>query len=204
VRPPSRRPGWLRRPPRWLLVVVLLLAAVAILGWSRCGISGCPDVSRLGAYQPGGAPVLLRLAEQVVVALSDLPPFVADAFVAVEDKRFLEHDGVDWQRVGGALFANVKAGGIREGSSTLTMQLARNLFAERIPAAQKTLGSTTSTSAAAHAASRRPPSTTSATRRRSCRCARRRCSPHCRRRPPTTTRAATPTAPSNGATSCST
>jgi penicillin-binding protein 1A len=129
--------------------VLLVFAALAGVGWSRCGIAGCPDVSRLGAYQPGGAPLLvdrygeeigeLLLAEQVVVALEELPPFVSEAFLAVEDKRFREHRGVDWRRVGGALFSNVRAGGIREGSSTLTMQLARNLFSERIPAAQKTL-----------------------------------------------------------------
>jgi penicillin-binding protein 1A len=139
----------MRRNARWLLALLFVAMGLLALGWFRCGISGCPDVGRLGAYQPGGAPILvdrygeefgdLALAEQVVVALEDLPPFVGEAFLAVEDQRFRDHGGVDFRRVFGALLANVKAGGIREGSSTLTMQLARNLFSERIPAAQKTM-----------------------------------------------------------------
>jgi penicillin-binding protein 1A len=80
---------------------------------------GCPDVRQLTAYQPGGAPVLLDrhgekfadLApyERVVVSLDSLPPHVANAFIAVEDRRFWKHRGVDWVRVAGAAVANLKA-----------------------------------------------------------------------------------------------
>ena len=61
------------------------------------------------------------------------------AFIAIEDKRFLEHHGVDYRRVMGALVANLRAGGIRQGSSTITMQLAGNLFPERIRRQRQTL-----------------------------------------------------------------
>ena len=142
-------PPLARAPCEGDLLAALAVVALAGLSWQRCGIRGCPDVARLGAYQPDGAPVVLdrygeevgelALTQQVVVELEDLPEHVPEAFLAVEDKRFREHDGVDWRRVGGAFFANVRAGGIREGSSTITMQLARNLFSERIPGEERTL-----------------------------------------------------------------
>jgi len=131
-----------------ILVAALLLGGGVV--WTRCGISGCPDVGRLAAYQPDGAPVVLdrygqevgtlALVQRTIVKLKELPPHVGDAFIAVEDKRFREHHGVDPRRIAGALLANLRAGGIREGSSTITMQLARNLFPEQIPGQNQTLG----------------------------------------------------------------
>jgi penicillin-binding protein 1A len=53
---------------------------------------------------------------------------VRAAFIAVEDRRFRQHHGVDWRGVVRALASNVRAGGVREGASTITMQLARNVF----------------------------------------------------------------------------
>lgn len=65
------------------------------------------------------------------VALSDLPPWVPDAFLAAEDRRFYQHGGLDWQAVGRATMVNLRAGRSVEGASTLTQQLARNLFLSR-------------------------------------------------------------------------
>ncbi len=62
------------------------------------------------------------------VALSDLPPYVPRAFLAAEDRRFYSHDAVDWRAVGRAAVANLRAGRTVEGASTLTQQLARDLF----------------------------------------------------------------------------
>lgn len=69
------------------------------------------------------------------VRLADVPQDLIDAVLAVEDQRFLAHDGLDLRRIGGALLANVRAGGIAEGGSTITQQLAKNLFltADRTP-----------------------------------------------------------------------
>ena len=117
--------------------------------WERCGVVGCPDVGQLVAYQPDGAPALLdRNGEKFgtlapfrreVVPLEALPEYVGEAFLAVEDRRFQDHGGIDWVRVAGAALANLRAGEIVEGSSTLTMQLARNIFPERVPGTEKTL-----------------------------------------------------------------
>lgn len=72
---------------------------------------------------------------RVPVSLARLPHALVDAVLAVEDQRFYQHHGIDLRRIGGALIANVKAGGIEEGGSTLTQQLAKNLFlsADRTP-----------------------------------------------------------------------
>ncbi|MBI1365756.1 MAG: PBP1A family penicillin-binding protein [Alphaproteobacteria bacterium] len=62
------------------------------------------------------------------VAVSDLPPYLVKAFIATEDRRFYEHHGVDFRGTLRAALANFKAGHVVEGGSTITQQLARNLF----------------------------------------------------------------------------
>ncbi|HEY0512542.1 MAG TPA: PBP1A family penicillin-binding protein [Thermoanaerobaculia bacterium] len=152
--PPPRRFDWreLFDDPRRLLALLLALLYATVLffgfSWSRCFFSTCPNVAGLAAFQPGGAPVLvdrngeafadLAPAEREIVALSSLPSLVPQAFLSVEDQRFYEHRGVDWRRVGGAVFANLRAGGFAQGFSTISMQLARNVFPERIPGEQQT------------------------------------------------------------------
>lgn len=61
------------------------------------------------------------------VTLDELPGYVPQAFMAIEDHRFFEHDGVDLQGVFRALLVNLRAGGVEQGGSTLTMQLIKNL-----------------------------------------------------------------------------
>ncbi len=67
-------------------------------------------------------------ADRYLTPLEDLPAHLIDAVLEVEDRRFFEHVGFDLRRVAGALLANLRAGRIREGGSTLTQQLAKNLF----------------------------------------------------------------------------
>jgi len=150
-RPAPRPPAnfeW-RRALGCVAVAAVLGLLVGGTTWERCGIKGCPDVRRLAAFQPDGAPLVvdrygrqigrLQLAQRVFVKMKDLPAYVPDSFIAVEDKRVREHHGIDWRRVGGALFADVRAGSSREGASTISMQLAGNLFPERIRRQQQTL-----------------------------------------------------------------
>jgi penicillin-binding protein 1A len=135
----------------WLAIGIALVLAlfVFVFSWERCFFDGCPDVGSLAAYQPGGAPVLLDrngevLADltpvsQQIVPLHNLPSHVAQAFLAVEDQRFHEHHGIDLKRVGGAVLANLRSGDFEQGFSTITMQVARNIFPERIPGEERSL-----------------------------------------------------------------
>jgi penicillin-binding protein 1A len=138
---------------RWgYKVLALAIAGVLLLDYSlyaTCGLRGCPDTARLVAYQPGGASVLLDRngkkfadlapVQRETVKLSALPDHVSSAFVAIEDKRFYQHNGVDWIRVFGAAFRNILSGEIDQGSSTITMQLSRNVFSDRLKASDKSL-----------------------------------------------------------------
>ncbi|MGH7562660.1 MAG: transglycosylase domain-containing protein [Gemmatimonadales bacterium] len=94
-----------------------------------------------GGNRRGTAPLPLgtlngsALEHRIPVALDDLPEHLIGAVLAVEDQRFFGHHGLDVRRIGGALIANVRAGAIRQGGSTITQQLSKNLFlsARRTP-----------------------------------------------------------------------
>ena len=62
------------------------------------------------------------------VALDSLPEYVPQAFLAIEDQRFYEHDGVDLRGLFRATWRNVTAGELVQGGSTITMQLVKNLI----------------------------------------------------------------------------
>ncbi|MGQ0793159.1 MAG: transglycosylase domain-containing protein [Deltaproteobacteria bacterium] len=62
------------------------------------------------------------------VSLSDISPDLIDAFIATEDRRFYSHSGVDAQSILRAVFENVRSTRIKQGASTITQQLARNVF----------------------------------------------------------------------------
>jgi penicillin-binding protein 1A len=70
----------------------------------------------------------LVAVKRVNVPLSKVPLTVQKAFIAVEDRRFRSHHGVDWRGVARATLVNIRALGVREGASTISMQLAKNVF----------------------------------------------------------------------------
>jgi penicillin-binding protein 1B len=80
------------------------------------------EPERIGAYYGSDR------EQRELVALDELPQHMTDAVLAVEDQRFESHVGIDLRRIAGAMLANLRAGGIREGGSTLTQQLVKNFF----------------------------------------------------------------------------
>jgi len=62
------------------------------------------------------------------VTLDSISPYLINATIAVEDKKFYEHKGFDFLRIGKAMFNNIKSRSTKEGASTITQQYAKNLF----------------------------------------------------------------------------
>ncbi len=97
-----------------------------------------PQIYSLKDYRPkiiteiyaDDASLIAEFAEEYrkVVPWGKIPPFVINAFLAIEDARFYEHEGLDFYRLLGALWHNIEAGEFKEGASTITMQLARTFF----------------------------------------------------------------------------
>ncbi|HEX4151895.1 MAG TPA: penicillin-binding protein 1A [Steroidobacteraceae bacterium] len=74
--------------------------------------------------------LIASIGEQrrIPVRYDQLPPKLIEAFLATEDDRFFRHHGVDWQGILRAALANARAGRISQGASTITMQVARDMF----------------------------------------------------------------------------
>lgn len=63
-----------------------------------------------------------------IIQFKDMSPYIIDAVVAVEDKRFFEHQGVDYVRIIGAFIADMRAGEWAQGASTITQQYVKNIY----------------------------------------------------------------------------
>jgi penicillin-binding protein 1A len=124
-----------------------LACAFVLVSAAAAGAQECPDVAALRAYRPPEATRIFALdgsrvadlspERRVVVDLKEVPPTVSNGFVAVEDRRFWQHDGIDLKGVGRALFRNITSLSVKEGFSTITMQLARQVFSEQLPLDKK-------------------------------------------------------------------
>ena len=97
-----------------------------------------PDVQRLGSYNRPGTVTVLSADGQVIQKLGpatreklmsgQMPLLVQRAFIAAEDRRFYQHNGIDPVGIGRAMVRNLKQGAVEEGASTITQQLARTVF----------------------------------------------------------------------------
>ena len=120
-----------------------LLILIAILVGATGGLllvytTDLPQVDALESYRPSSITELyddhgkvigsFALQRRVVVGYEDFPPALRDALVSIEDKDFYSHSGINFWRIVGAASRDIESGGKVQGASTLTMQLARNLF----------------------------------------------------------------------------
>ncbi|MGH7526668.1 MAG: transglycosylase domain-containing protein, partial [Gemmatimonadales bacterium] len=133
-----------------LVAVTAFALAVLLAAWSRaCAGNSCPSIEELGGYDPNQASKVyaadgrlitdLGLERRTVVPLGEMSPYVKAAFITTEDKRFYAHNGIDWYRVIGAIKNNIFKFRVAEGFSTITMQLARNLWPDDISGRDKSL-----------------------------------------------------------------
>ena len=120
-------------------LLVLLSAAVgAAVGLLLVYSTDLPQVEQLERYRPSSVTELydgkgrvigtFALQRRVIVTYDDYPEVLRNALVSIEDKNFYRHSGINVWRIVGAAYRDIESGGKVQGASTLTMQLARNLF----------------------------------------------------------------------------
>ena len=139
-------PGWLRpywKPRANLLALAFLVAVGTGTAWgswqSLC--AACPSVAQIRTWEPEETSKLyshdgvligeLGIERRTAVSLAALPPHVHQAVIAIEDKRFYRHGGLDVRGVARAAFGVVTFNR-RGGGSTITQQLARIMFQEDV------------------------------------------------------------------------
>ena len=127
------------RVMRLLLFILLLPAALgAGFAYGIVNYLEIPDVKQLATYGPRSATRLyaddgalfaeLFVEKRTPIPLRDMPDHLRRAFIAIEDIRFYQHFGIDPRGIARAAFKNLTRKGLTEGASTITQQLARNLF----------------------------------------------------------------------------
>ena len=125
---------------RHLARMAIAIAALAalLLGVALAWIASLPDIRSLDDYRPQVATMILDRANRpigaiakefrVIIPYSSLPPLLPRAFVAAEDSRFWEHDGLDGWSIVRAAFNNLRSGRRSQGGSTITQQVTRALL----------------------------------------------------------------------------
>lgn len=142
--PPGERKHILRR--FWLPAVILLALAAGgltgiILAYQLNYSQAANEVASLATYRPSvvtrvyaddGETVIgeFALEKRIPLKYEEIPPVVKNSILAVEDARFYDHIGIDPIRIIGATWKNLTSDRV-EGGSTLTQQLAKNLFLTR-------------------------------------------------------------------------
>jgi 1A family penicillin-binding protein len=139
---PRATTEWIRSHPRLVTGTVASLVALASMGvglgagaWNAV-CRDCPSIAQIYVWEPKQATkifdrdgkLIAELFEErrTPIEISTLPPYVPQAFIAVEDQRFYRHSGLDYRGIVRAAVTR------RGGGSTITQQLARNMFEEDI------------------------------------------------------------------------
>ncbi len=135
---PPRRPrrwGWLLLKAFLVVAVWMVIVLVSVVTWYSAGL---PDLDAIATLTRRPSVTILDSEGAMiasygdvygaVVTVKDMPPHLPGAVLAVEDRRFYHHFGVDLIGIARAVIVNYRAGRLVQGGSTITQQVAKNLF----------------------------------------------------------------------------
>ncbi len=146
---PERRPPTVSEPPprrpwrllRWTWPVVAALLVGAVSGVAIAAAIHMPQVDTLATYTPrmvtqlfdknGHVFTTFARERRVMLKEGEMPRVMEQALVASEDSNFFQHGGIDALGIARAALTDVRAHRVKEGASTITMQLSRTLFLSR-------------------------------------------------------------------------
>ena len=139
--PPPKKKRLFRRfilYPFLALLICCLLGGLALFAGYNYIIQDLPKINSLRDYRPSVITTVYaddnrKIAEffkerRVVIPLSEVPPVLVKAFIAAEDSRFFQHQGVDPLSIVRAALKNLEAGTIKQGGSTITQQVTRSFL----------------------------------------------------------------------------
>jgi penicillin-binding protein 1A len=120
-----------------LFLFTLSVAGVALIVYAKV-YKDLPDIMTLKNYKPnlitevydddGKLISEFYIERRVLLPLNKISPLMKLATIAVEDDQFYKHKGFNFKRIVGALWSNIKAGGVVEGGSTITQQITKTMF----------------------------------------------------------------------------
>ncbi len=122
---------------RWLMKSIILIVIISLstpISYASFipQIDGLDNLHLVAATQvfDSKGQLLAKLFEEnrIVVSINNISPYMAQAIIANEDSRFYDHIGIDPMGILRAVIVNLRAGSLVEGGSTLTQQLAKNMF----------------------------------------------------------------------------
>ncbi|MBC7805581.1 MAG: PBP1A family penicillin-binding protein [Akkermansiaceae bacterium] len=132
-----------------LITMLLLLAGIAAAGYAAYMVQETqrflPQNEKMLAYQPGGITTIYatdkdpKTGQLVILAriysqykefepITEMPEVLKEATIAIEDERFNQHRGIDFEAIARAVLRNIESRDLSEGASTITQQLARTVF----------------------------------------------------------------------------
>lgn len=129
--------GFVARLGSWIAAAIMIFAVlwVGLFFWF---VPSLPNTNELWTARPSPGVTYLSVRGDVIaqrgafrgamVPLADMPPHMTQAVIATEDRRFYSHFGMDVIGFARALYNNIRAGRVVQGGSTLTQQLAKNLY----------------------------------------------------------------------------
>ncbi|MCB1581323.1 MAG: PBP1A family penicillin-binding protein [Rhodospirillales bacterium] len=133
----AQKTSRLRFAAKWLFVIGMW-AGIALAGLFAYYAQELPAITEDASFERKRAIIVKAIDGSTVarygeivgnkVTVEDIPPYLVQAVLAIEDRRFYHHPGLDPLGLARAMFVNIKEGRVAQGGSTITQQLAKNLF----------------------------------------------------------------------------